>query len=82
MKEFLVGLALVICVIVTGEMDRRSEEVTKKIIAESPRPIISYTITQDSPGLDGEQPMFPLTSPVSLDTRAAKNERRSAMEGR
>ena len=66
MKEFMVGIALVICVIVAGEMDRRSAEVTAQVVAESPKPI-TYTVKQDSPGLEkGYEPNpLPLTLPVS-----------------
>ena len=66
MKEFMVGIALVICVIVAGEMDRRSAEVTAQIVAESPKPI-TYTVKQDSPGLDEGRPLFPLTHPVAYE---------------
>lgn len=64
-KEILIGIALLGCVGIVGEMDRRSQEVTAQVVAESPRPI-TYTIKQDSPGLEkGYEPNpIPLTLPV------------------
>lgn len=57
---FLGGLAVI------GSEDRRSAEVTAKVVAASPRPITHYSIKQDSPGLDRgyERNPLPLTHPL------------------
>jgi hypothetical protein len=77
-----VGAVLAILFAFASSMDYASE-LTDEAIRKDPPKILSYSIHQDSPGLDEGQPMFPLHSPVAYDkTRASKNAKRSTREQR
>jgi hypothetical protein len=76
-----VGAVLAILFAFASSMDYASE-LTDEAIRKDPPKILSYSIHQDSPGLDEGQPMFPLHSPVAYDKTRAEKHRRSTREQR
>ena len=82
LKPLLVAVVLFLAFAVVSSFDYASA-LTDEAIRKDPPKILSYTIHQDSPGLDRDVPMFPLHLPVASDnTRAAKAKRRSTKEKR
>lgn len=64
MKPALLVVALLLAFGFVGNADY-ADALTQDAIRKDPPRILSYTIKQDSPGLDNGERMFPLRSPVT-----------------
>jgi len=67
-KPLLIAGILALCFVLVSGMDFEDELIRDAIRKDPPR-VLSYSIKQDSPGLDRGVPMFPLQHPVAENKR-------------